>query len=55
LSEWFWNGSDRSYYFWYHFFFYIPHAPNFYYEVFLYENLLSFFIDRISVSRICNI
>ena len=36
LPELFWNGSRRLYYKWYHFCFHIPHAVNFYYEIFLF-------------------
>ena len=49
LSEWFWNGSSRPYYYRYHFCFHIPHAPNFYCKVFTVYNLISFFLDHISV------
>jgi membrane-associated HD superfamily phosphohydrolase len=38
----------------YHFRFHIPHALNFYYEVFIFLNLLGFFLDNISVSRNCS-
>jgi hypothetical protein len=34
LTESFWNGSSRPYYYRYHFCFHIPQAMNFYYEVF---------------------
>ena len=36
LSEWFWNGSSRPYFYRYHFCFHIPHALNLYYEVFMF-------------------
>jgi len=36
LSEWFWNGSARPYYYRYHFSFHIPHALNFLYEVYIF-------------------
>ena len=36
LSDWFWNGSNRPCYYWYHFCFHIPHALNSYYEVFIF-------------------
>ena len=54
-SERFWNGSSRPCYYRYHFCFHIPHVLNFCYDVFIFLNLLSFFLDHISVSRNCNI
>jgi len=39
----------------YHFCFHIPRELNFYCEVFIFQNLLTFFLDHISGSRNCNI
>jgi hypothetical protein len=50
LSEWFWDGSICPYYCRYHLCFYIPHAINLYCKVFTLYNILSFFLDHISVS-----
>ena len=41
LCEWFWNGPSRPYHYRYPFCFHIPQALNFYYEVFIFWNLLS--------------
>ena len=38
LSDWFWNGSSRPNYFWYHFCFHIPHELKFCYVVFIILN-----------------
>jgi len=50
LSDWFWEGSSCPYYFKYHFCFRIPHALNFYYKVFKFYKILSYFLNRITVS-----
>jgi hypothetical protein len=42
-------------YYRYHFLLHIPQVLNVYYEVSIFKNLLSFFLDHISVSRSCKI
>ena len=44
LSGWFWNVSSHSCYYWCHFCFHIPCALNFFYEIFIFWNILGFFI-----------
>ena len=36
FSDWFWNGPSRSYYYWYHPCFYLPHALYFYCQVLIF-------------------
>ena len=48
LSEWLWDGSSC---YWYHFCFHIPHALDFYYNVFIFQNLLSFSLDHIKTAK----
>jgi hypothetical protein len=48
-------GSSRPYYFHYHFCYHTPHALNFYYTFSIFSNLLSSFLNHISLSRHYNI
>ena len=50
LSEWFWDSFSCPCFYWYHFCFYVPRTLNFYYEVFIFQNLLCFSLYHISVS-----
>ena len=52
LSEWLWNCSSRPFYYWYHFCFHISHMRNFYYEVFIFLNLLSYIIIIIIIKSL---
>ena len=49
FSKWLWNGPSRAYYYRYHLCFYIPHALHFYYKVFIFQNILGFFIIIINI------